>query len=510
MKRHISIFLCMMLMLSFLCGCLPEETPYVPTGDGLAGESTRPSSTPQNTEQQMRMAYYPEQGLNPYIVAGYTNRTLLPLLYQGLFSVDREYRVHPILCKRYTVSKDMKTYVFYPEEATFSDGSALTAEDVAASLEAARISPVYSGRLHAVSEITVTEDSGVSVKMTIPYADLPLLLDIPILKANSVEEDLPLGTGPYAVSESMDGLGLLRRNDWWCESSDLQVSASFIPLTEVSSNTQIRDAFEFSGVGLVTTDPGSYDYVDYRGDHEVWEAENGIFLYLACNEKSNIFSIPALRQALTHAIDRNALVEDCYQGFAAAASLPASPSSPYYNKVLADKYAFAPDLFQQAVDSSVLTDDRITLLVNKADTTRVRAARQIAKMLETYGLKVDLVEKGGEEYLAYLMRDWYDLYLGQTILSPNMDLSAFYSSTGSLNYGGLSDAAILARCQDSMANIGNYYTLHKAVMEDGFLCPVLFRSYAIYGNRGLLSQITPARDNALFYTVGKSMSDVQE
>ncbi len=510
MRRPIQSIIAALMALCLLCGCLPQEGPYVPTGDGLAGDSSRPSSAPSQTEQQMKLAYYPEAGFHPYQVAGYTNRTLFPLLYQGLFSVDRNYAVHPILCQRYTRSKDMKTYVFYPEKATFSDGTELTAQDVADSLQAAKLSPVYSGRLHAVQEITVTEDGGVSVKMRIPYEDLPILLDIPILKSADLESDMPLGTGAYAISESLDGLGLMRRSDWWCESQDLQVSASFIPLVSVRSNAEIRDAFEFEGVGLTTTDPGSYDYVDYRTDYEVWEAENGIFLYLACNEKSDVFGIPAVRQALTHAIDRKLLVDKCYRGFAVEATLPASPSSPYYNDVLAAKYAYAPDLFTQALESAGIEAGRkISLLVNKEDTTRVRAGRQIAKMLESYGFTVEFKDLAGDDYLASLLWDYYDLHLGQTMLSPNMDLTAFYSPTGVLNYGGLSDAAILARCQDSMANIGNYYTLHKAVMEDALLCPVLFRSYAIYGNRGLLSQIQPARDNAFFYTIGKTMLDVQ-
>ncbi len=509
MKRLILYILVGALLLT-CCGCNPQERPYVPTGNGLYSEgATKPTTDPGEAEQQLSLTYFPNLGLNPYRVADRTNRTLFGLLYQSLFVTDRAYNTVPILCKRYTVSKDMRTYIFYMEDATFSDGSPLTAQDVAASLLAAKAGPVYTGRLTCVNSVTVTEDGGVRLVLNTPYENLPLLLDIPIVKESDVAADIPLGTGAYSLRSSMDGQGLLRRRDWWCQ-ADLQVTASYIPLMPVTSNQDIRDAFEFEGVGLVCTDPGSDTYVDYRSDHEVWEAENGIFLYLACNEASEVFSVPAVRQALTHAIDRSLLVESYYRGFAQAATLPASPSSPYYNQALASRYGYDAIRFLQALEDAQLLDKQITILVNKGDSRRVRACRAIVQMLTDCGLKVITSELAGDSYLAALRRGEYDLHLGQTMLSPNMDLTAFYSPQGALSFGGLADAALYALCQESMANTGNYYTLHKTLMEDGMLCPILFRSYAIYATRGLLSNIQPARDNVFFYTLGKTLADVRE
>ena len=44
-------------------------------------------------------------------------------------------------------------------------------------------------------------------------------------------------------------------------------------------------------------------------------------------------------------------------------------------------------------------------------------------------------------------------------------------------------------------------------MEDAQLCPILMRSYAICATRGLVTDLTPARDNLFFHTVGRTMSD---
>ena len=46
------------------------------------------------------------------------------------------------------------------------------------------------------------------------------------------------------------------------------------------------------------------------------------------------------------------------------------------------------------------------------------------------------------------------------------------------------------------------------VMEDGQLIPILFRTYAVYGKRGLAQSLAPGRDNIFYYPMGKTMDDV--
>ena len=506
MKRITAMLLAMLM----LAGCSMGQQNYVPTGDALHQEIvTRPTDgddTPITSEQRLSLAYDPDGSLNPYSDSDSANRVVFSLLYQGLFSVDRNYRVEPVLCKQYSVSKDMKTYTFYLEEATFSDGSALTAADVLASLLAAMEGPVYSGRFTQVDSIAAVSENAVSITMKIPYADLPSLLDVPIVQAATAHSKWPVGTGPYFKELSYNGSLLVLRTDWWCRAT-VAATATAIPLVEMETFAVLRDDFEFGSVGLVCADPGQDSYVDFRCDYELWACENGVFLYLGCNEKSPVFADTALRAALTYAIDRDYLVSAFYGGFATAATLPCAPQSPYYSEKLAAQYRYDPEKFQQMVAAQNPTSKSITLLVNSADSRRIRVARQIIEMLQIGGFQVTLKALSGSAYLNALSKGSYDLHLGQTKLSPNMDLSAFFSSKGSLNFGGMSDAAAYSLCQEAMANAGNYYTLHQRVMTDAMLCPILFRSYAIYTQRGLFDTLAPARDNVFWYSLGKTMKD---
>ena len=509
MKKIISIVLTLLLLAGMLSGCQGEKEPYTPTGAGLTWDEDYTGPVAQQNQEEssqvLKLTYYPDRSMNPYSCTDFTNRALFALIYQSLFAVDRNYEVQPQLCKNYRVSQDMKSYTFYLDKATFADGTPLTVEDALASLQAAKQSAYYSGRFSHITGIAAAADGGITVTLDTPMENLPLLLDIPIVKQTELEANAPIGTGPYYLDASTQSPVLRKNSQWWC-SADMVVTAPAITLVPAESIAGIRDSFEFEGLSLVCADPGSDRYADYRCDYELWDCESGIFLYLSCNMESAVFSDPDVRSALTYAIDRETIAATYYRGFARATTLPASPQSPNYSSNLASKYVYdGGEQFTQAVTDASKSSTEIILLVNKDDSLRLRVARDIAQMLGKCGLKVTMSEKSSSACQSALKKKEFDLYLGQTKLSPNMDLTEFFSSKGALNYGGISDVALSTLCNEALANRGNYYTLHKKVADDGRVCPILFRSYAVYATRGLLTGLTPARDSVFYYSLGRTM-----
>ena len=509
-KKNISILLCLAMLAGLFTGCAAAHVPeaYEPTGSALEGEVQQDAQTAEEEagEQTLSLAYYANQSMNPLECDDYTNRAIMPLMYQGLFAVNRDYEAVPLLCKSYSASVDLMTYEFTVDPAaTFSDGVPVTPEDVVASLEESRNHKYYGSRLRSVYSISVTEDRKVRMQLYQPNSNLPLLLDIPIVKAAQVEAPCPIGSGPYILEGWGNNRYLSRRDNWWCKSTDLLITAQEIPLVRAESPTSIRDAFEFYDVGVVCTDPGSDRYVEYRCDYELWDCETGIFVYLGVNSESAIFENRAIRQAISKGINRDLLVDRYYRGFAHSAELPASPNSPYYTPSLAQKYAYDPAAYQSAM--SDMKGSTIRLLVNESDSLRVRVAQEIGRMLNTSGLFVEVITKSSGSYQNALDEGDYDLYLGQTKLSPNMDLTPFFSENGNLSYGDLADISLYTLCLQALENQGNYYTLHQSVMDGGYLCPILFRSYAVYASRGLLTDLEPARDNLFCYSIGRSLTD---
>ena len=508
MKKIISLLLCLAMLAGLLTGCSAagEPIPYTPVGDELVADAQGDVAAAEEGENEFMMAFYPDTTMNPLSCPEFTNRVIISLMYQGLFATSRDGEVLPILCKNYTASADLMIYEFFLDPtATFSDGARVTPEDVAASLKESRNHRYFGRRLNNVNAIEATEDWSVRIYLAYPNGNLPLLLDIPIIKATELEMDYPLGTGPYTLTGWGSNRSLLRRENWWCESEDLVVNFDKIPLIAADSAPTVRDAFEFFGADLVCADPCSDLYAEFRCDYELWDCDNGMFVYLAINDESPVFQSAEVRRAISRGINRELLADQYYRGFGQAAALPASPSSPFYTAPLAKQYDYDPEVYQAAMSS--VKGSSIKLLVNSSDSLRLRVAQEIGRMLNTSGLLVEVDARAEGYYEGALSRGEYDMYLGQTKLSPNMDLSPFFAEDGPLNYGGLDNVGIYTMCLQAVENQGEYYALHQAVMDDAYLCPIVFRSYAVYMTRGVLEELRPARDNVFCYSIGRSLTD---
>lgn len=515
MKKCIALLLCFSMTACLFAGCSPDDDePYVPTGDALVMEGEDPDSVgPQVEEepQELTLVYRPEMSLNPLEAGDPNNRVLFSLIYQNLFNVDTECQPEPILCKAYQVSADARTWTFYIENnVTFSDGTSLTIHDVLATYEAALESTYYSGRFTHVKEVSLTSDGGISFLLDTPYENLPQLLDVPILKASQVASDTPLGTGPYALSNSLSGAHLRRVLNWWCQETEIVTTAETISLIAAGDPADVRDQFEFGDVGLVCADPCSDMHADFRCDYELWDIDNGIFLYIGCNVAwVDFLEDDDLRSMLTYGIDRETIVNEYYNGYAQPTTIPVSPSSPYYSSSLAAKYQYDPTKFVNFLSGYGKTEEPIRLLVNNDDSARVKVARYIAETLTDFGLPTETLEYNTQNYQAAIYAGNYDLYLGQTRLSCNMDLSEFFAPYGNLSRNGVSDATTYSLCLETLANAGNYRNLHEQVANEGRIIPIAFFRYSIYAIRGLMTDLTPSRDTIFYYSLGKTMSGIQ-
>ncbi len=519
MKRFL-IFLLIAALLGTLCsGCTNaiDNSGYVATGDAILMEDQDPEDLEEEEEddQELTLAYYPNRSLNPLFGSDYTNRVLMSLMYQGLFAVDSDKNATPILCSGYRVSSDLRTWVFYLDSsATFSDGTQVTVEDVVASYNQAMENDYYTNRFYHFNSIEVLEDGGIAFYMDTPYGNLPLLLDIPIVKASDVEAEHPLGTGPYVFVETASGAYLQRVESWWCGSLKIAATDETIDLVEVSSAADVRDEFQYGNVSVVCTNPMSGDYAEYRSDYELWEIESGYMLYIGCNiTYSDFFEDGTLRTFLTYAFDRESLAELAYGGLVDTVTLPCSPSETYYSTTLASNYTydamkFMDRLRNYTIPTSDGSQQTLRLLVNSDDSARLQIARSIAETLTDLGLTCDTAEYSTAAYKNVLYAANYDIYLGITRLSATMDLTEFFRPYGEMGRGGLASETLYSLCLNALEDYGNFYNLYKSLAEDGRIIPLMFGYYAVYAQRGLLNDLSPSRDNVFYYSLGKTMDGI--
>lgn len=487
MKRLIALTLALLL---FLSGCAGQETP---SQTSESEPATEPEETTAAADDTFGLSYLPEYGLNPYTCTATVNRAVFSLLYESLFVVSNQFRAEPLLCESFTASEDGKTYVYrLLPNVTFSDGTPLTAQDAAASVNAARDSALYAARLEHITNISVLDDSTLSIVLDTPYENFSLMLDIPVVRADTVSADTPIGTGPYALDGSC-----LRRNMAWWQEGEPAVSVNEIPLTAADTPNALRDNFEFGSTDLIYCDPNSPAAVGYRCDFEVWEVPTTILHYLGFNVRGGLFASDTLRTAVTYMVDRDTLANACYGGFAIPAMLPCSPDSDLSDAQLAAQYAYDLTRFQAARNNSGVQSSEESpgvFLVCSDDPTRVAVAETLNETFRACGLYLTIRSLPLAEYKTALSAGNFDLYLGEVRLTANFDLSEFFSSEGTLNYGGISNSELTQLCASCLENSGNYADLCAGILNTAPICPVVFKSYAIYVSRGKLASITPAVD----------------
>ena len=520
MRKLAAILLCLTLLAGSFTGCTRkiDNSGYIATGNAILMEGQEPEDImpPEEDTQELTLAYYPERSLNPLFGSDYINRILMSLMYQPLFAVDNNKNVTPILCGSYQVSANSRNWTVYVDEnAHFSDGSKVTANDVLATYTKAKENDYYKNRFYHMWELALTEDGkGVVFKMDTPYENLPLLLDVPIVKAEQVEAAIPLGSGPYIFQDSASGAVLQRVSNWWCGKTKIAATDLTIDLVEVSTTAQVRDEFQFGKVSVVCANPMSDSFAEYRCDYELWEIESGYMMYVGCNILySPHFDDGTLRTFLTYGIDRETLVKDVYKGRVDAVTLPLSPSSPYYNKPRAEQFSYDSLKFiSRLANYRIPTNDKgkkddLVILVNSNDSARVRIARTLADELTAMGLPAATLESSNFRDVLYAQT--WDIYIGMTRLSANYDLTEFFRPYGEMGKGGLSHETLYNMTKNTLENSGNYYNLYQKLAEDGRIIPMMFGFYTVYAQRGLMPDLAPARDNVFYYSLGKTMAGVQ-
>lgn len=495
MRSFLSLLLSAALLVSLTaCGDVQGGS----SSQSAASSSTEEVESQTPVDTPFTLPVYLDYSLHPVLAANRANLTLAPLLYEPLFQVNGAFEAESVLCQGCSVSEDGLTWTFrLRPNVTFSDGTPLTGEVVAAALEAARApGSRYAQRLASVTAILAEEDR-VVLTLSQPNGRLPLLLDIPIALG---EIDRPAGTGPYVLSGSEESPVLAARSDWWQDSSRPAVE---IPLRPISKSDDLIFAFSSGDVALVDVDLMGTNALGYSGNYETWDYATTDLIYVGFNTASGLCRTAAVRQVLASAINRDAIAQTVYANHAAAATLPVHPASSLYNSADAQALAYAPEELAQRLEDLRLTGRTLRLLVNSENTAKVSAAQIIAYQLESAGMEVDLQQRSFEDYSAALRAGNFDLYLGETVLTADFDLSALLSPGGPLNYGRWTSEEIVSLLTALAAapaggESAAAHDLFAHLNEQIPIAPVCFKNGSVLTQWGRLTGLSPARSNVFY------------
>lgn len=554
MKRILSMLLTFTLLCSLsACGGTGDSSGDF-SAEGSAVGSAESSAAAEEAERSAQqeeqeaaafgVGYYKGEGMNPYTCDNAQNQTLVGLVYESLFELDESFTAQPCLAKSVTAKTKTVTSTVETGEAdtsgaassadasgssapatktvqsdvtsvtvelrddvNFSDGSGFHADDVAASLQrAARKDSVYYNRLSGVSNIKTSGKSKVTFEMEGSSTNVAELLDIPIVKAETVDDLFPVGTGAYTVQRSKSGLptSFTANSGWWRKSAEgVTQPLQAIQVYTAEDSDDLIFGFSSSNVTIVSTDFTGIDALSYTGSYTIDDYNTTELLYLGCNtEKGSSCHDQQLRYAIYRAVDRDTIVSRQLAGHATAAALPVSVKSPFYNETMAEELDYQLDT-AKSLCAAAGTSSTLRLIVNKDSSFKVGVASEVARELEAAGLSVQTDVLSWKDFTSALKKGEYDLYLGEVKLSANFDLSPLIARDGSLNYSGYSNSTLQKAMKSFNCTTGDERTVaaetyFTAFTEQAPVIPLCFKSRSVLTREGSVLKEASTQSN-LFY-----------
>ena len=482
MKKIAAFVLIFSIVFTALCGCKnnSEETkePQIVTNIN------------ESTKNTLKLAYSKADILDPFTCTMSANIQILGLIYDGLYKLDKNYEPVPVIAKNSIISGTTINVTL--ASVQFSDGTQLTANDVAYSFNKAKTSPYYSERLSNIESASISSSNMVVFTLTNadPYA--LACLTFPIVK-NGSEGELPIGSGRYTAQVSGKTTYLVVNN----KKSGFNPIIKTISLVPVRDSNSVESSLEIGNTGFYYNDLSSGTFS--RINAQTVEMGINHFVYLAFNSSSSIFSDPLVRQAVNLAINRSEISTTAFQGHSRAAYSPFNPD--WYKlaskdlMVSVDKEKAKELITQSGVD---ISSEEISLLVNKENQFKLETAHFISDYLSDLGFNVHLKDYEPEYYSEAIEIGAYDMYIGEIRFTPNMDLSPLLG--GAAGYGINPECISVSRYSQLLNGRCELMDFINTFNEDLPLIPICYRNAAASYTNAMKSDFNCC-DGDVFYDI---------
>lgn len=332
----------------------------------------------------------PPTTLDPQLHDEAVTYMVLANVYEGLTAFDREMQVRPSLAVGWENPDDRTWRLHLRPNVHFQDGHVLNAADVVFSIERAKRLPA-SRVGHYVSAIdsaravdSLTVELRTSRSYPILLSKLPYVMILPAGTPDSIRT--PVGTGPYRIA-SFDGrsrLTLERYDGYWGGVPKTR-SATLLFTASPTRRAAMARSGEADLAMLIGTEdvPGMSRDACCRV-----ESRTGLPVsYIGLDTRTGPTRDVRVRRAISLAIDRKAIVDSVYRGFAKPAGQMVSP----------EVFGYAPDITVPRPDTAAAR----RLLAEAGypqgfalvlETTKPREAetRMLASQLARVGIRLDV------------------------------------------------------------------------------------------------------------------------
>ncbi len=497
-------YVAVLLLLMFLAGCSKMGAAKY-DADGPLAEG----------DQLVESSIADAKTLNPPLVSETAGGALIDLIFNGLLKYNEKLEHVPNLAERWTVSPDGKVITYFLRKGVrFHDGVEFTAADVIFTYQTMvdpKTQTPYGSDYMDISECKALDPYTVRVTYKQPFApaldNFFAILPKHLLEGKDINKSdfnrHPIGTGPYKFVEwKTDQRIVLEANpDYFGGAPHVKRFVLRIIPNQSSELLELLnggiDAMGAWTSGTLT--PEQYkrqtDTPKFSKSYNKYECDDFVYTYIGWNLKRPMFADKRVRQALTMALDRKAMVDNILFGLGTLCTGPFARVSWAYNPDVAP-YPFdiekAKALLKQAgwedTDKDGLLDkdyngDKVRepfhfkLITNQGNVSRERVATIVQEQLKAIGIQADIQIVEWTAFLTnYINKRDFDAIVMGWSLSLDPDSYAIWhsSQTGENQYNFVSysnpevDRLIIAgrRTLDFEKRKAIYRRIHALIAED--------------------------------------------
>ena len=403
------------------CGSSASDSASTAAADSAAAETTTSS---ENTKEDLIFVNYRDiRDLNPHLYAG--EMYAQEMLYEGLVNITAD-GFEGCLAESWDVSEDGKVYTFHIRPGVlFSDGEKCDAYAIKANFDAIlenKDRHTWLEMMNLLVGVSAPDEDTFVIEMSEPYypmlTELACIRPFAMISPNCMIDGSTMngvngyiGTGPYVLTDFVtDEYAVFERNEnYWGEAPAIQkITVKVIPDNQTRIMALEKGEIDLIfGKNMLDADAIS-QYVD-SDQFTVSLSEPTSTRHIVLNTTHEILGDKAVRQALQHATNREAISEGIFYGLEPAADTLYSPTVPYCDVDL-EPYAYDTEEAARLLDEAgwVMGSDggrskngqklELDLLYNSDSVTE----KTISEYLQSEYLKLGIsLNIHGEEEQSY-------------------------------------------------------------------------------------------------------------
>ena len=488
-----------MMKKTYKLACILLALLLALTACGTAPSSSQPAASPSTANSTgtsqggiLKIAVSDDWStFDPFFQISLANRVYNPMLFETLIRLGNG-KYEPGLATEWSFNDDYTQITLkLRENVKFQDGSDFTAEDVVWNIERAKnteagyhITEYFSNCVEAQA----TDPHTVVITWASSDFKIEDALSRLYLICPETADDVathPVGTGPFALEEwsPSDHATFVKNEYYWDEGKPYLDGVELSIITDaqsrainlVSGNVDIVDNISTQDIGMILE----------NDNLSIKENVPPEYKNFSMNITRAPFDNQLVRQAIAHAVDREAVRDMVYDGEGNIRYLPIVSTSEFYPQDLEDYYPYDLEKAKELLVEAGYPDGfEFTLTVNMGIDGCLEQAQILQSSLSQIGVTVTLEPLESASFFPRLTDGDFDMVsfgTGEPILDPSAYFDGAAVARTTRNFFGIEEDTFPEYTQmikqaasemDKDKRIQLYHDILQIMVEQSWTIPV--------------------------------------